>query len=256
MPWPTRAVALEDLLAAADFDRRPTRAPDHAGECEALAALADALAQSPRAAMRQVLCTALRLCRAQSAGIGTVIERADDAPQSRAELPRPSGSVQVRALVVAGLAREPEVESPARHMRLQRGGVAPRQPAVRAPARALLRLCVTGMGFSKGSPGGAVPCPRAAGGPDVGLVARRQTAFRTRGRPTAWRTGRLCRRSRAPSRGTESLVTARKIGTLMLRCNIESPNRIHWTDSRNTRVFPVYMLRCNILIGAPTLELP
>ena len=110
MPWSTRAVALEDLLAAADFDRRPTRAPDHAGECEALAALTDALAQSPRAAMRQVLCTALRLCRAQSAGIGTVIERADDAPQSRAELPRPSGSVQVRALVVAGLAREPEVE--------------------------------------------------------------------------------------------------------------------------------------------------
>jgi hypothetical protein len=56
-------------LSTAELSRRPSRAPDHAAENEALIELARVMATSPDAILQKLAETALRLCRAHSAGL-------------------------------------------------------------------------------------------------------------------------------------------------------------------------------------------
>src|SRR5215470_10325750 len=62
-------VSLDDVLVTAELERRPTRSPDYAAEGRALAALAEAMADSPQTILQKLVETALDLCDADSAGI-------------------------------------------------------------------------------------------------------------------------------------------------------------------------------------------
>ncbi|WP_321896764.1 GAF domain-containing protein [Paraburkholderia heleia] len=55
--------------AVADIDARPSRAPDHARENQALLALVTAQLDSREVLLQRIADFAMRLCRAQSAGI-------------------------------------------------------------------------------------------------------------------------------------------------------------------------------------------
>jgi hypothetical protein len=61
--------SLRSVLSTAELSKRPSRAPDYAGECRALMALAEQLAASPDGILQKLTDTALMLCRAQSAGV-------------------------------------------------------------------------------------------------------------------------------------------------------------------------------------------
>jgi len=60
---------LKSVLSTAELSRRPSRAPDHAGELCALIALVQELATLPHNILRKIAETAMALCRAHSAGI-------------------------------------------------------------------------------------------------------------------------------------------------------------------------------------------
>lgn len=64
-----QTVSVEQILANEEFAKRPSRAPDHQLENEALRDLARKLGQSPRVAMQGLVEQALRICGAESAGI-------------------------------------------------------------------------------------------------------------------------------------------------------------------------------------------
>ena len=65
---------LRSMLSAAELSRRPSRPPDHAAENEALIELARVMATSPDAILQKLAETALRLCRAHSAGLSLLEE--------------------------------------------------------------------------------------------------------------------------------------------------------------------------------------
>src|SRR4051812_31623877 len=60
---------IESVLATAELDRRPCRAPDNHAENRALLELTRELAESPREFFSNLVETALKLSRADSAGI-------------------------------------------------------------------------------------------------------------------------------------------------------------------------------------------
>jgi signal transduction histidine kinase len=69
-------VSLESVLTTAELSRRPSRPPDYQAENQALVALAQELANSPSSILQQLVETALKLCRAHSAGISLLEEEA------------------------------------------------------------------------------------------------------------------------------------------------------------------------------------
>jgi PAS domain S-box-containing protein len=64
------------MLSTVELSRRPSRPPDHAAENQALIELARVMATSPDTILQQLAETALRLCRADSAGL-SLLEDAD-----------------------------------------------------------------------------------------------------------------------------------------------------------------------------------
>jgi signal transduction histidine kinase len=66
---PEGAVPLESVLCTEELHRRPTRPPDHEKENRALAALAQALAESPRTILQVLADTILEVFEADSAGL-------------------------------------------------------------------------------------------------------------------------------------------------------------------------------------------
>jgi len=62
-------VSLEDVVVNSELVRRPCRAADYEAENEALKALAQTIADSPQTILQKLVETALRLCRAGTAGI-------------------------------------------------------------------------------------------------------------------------------------------------------------------------------------------
>ena len=61
--------SLDDVVVNVELDRRPSRPPDYAAEHEALMALARTMAEAPQTILHHLADTALRLCRADTAGI-------------------------------------------------------------------------------------------------------------------------------------------------------------------------------------------
>jgi PAS domain S-box-containing protein len=68
---------LDDVLITAELSRRSARTPDYESEARALAALAQELARDPHNLLQHVVDTALRVCRAGSAGI-SILESGSD----------------------------------------------------------------------------------------------------------------------------------------------------------------------------------
>ncbi len=79
---PAAPRSIDDVLATAELARRPARAPDHAAENRAMAALARQLARDPRGVPQALAELVLELCGADSAGI-SVLEGEDGAPVFR-----------------------------------------------------------------------------------------------------------------------------------------------------------------------------
>lgn len=69
--------SLDEVLCTDELRRRPARPPDYAAENRALAALAEAMAQSPSTILQKLVNTARDLCRADSAGI-SILEKDGD----------------------------------------------------------------------------------------------------------------------------------------------------------------------------------
>jgi PAS domain S-box-containing protein len=67
-------VSLESILCTDELDRRPLRAPDFATENQALVALAQALADSPRSILQTLADTILEVLRSDSAGISLLTQ--------------------------------------------------------------------------------------------------------------------------------------------------------------------------------------
>jgi PAS domain S-box-containing protein len=65
---------LRSMLSTAELSRRPSRAPDHEAENNALIALARSMAASPEGILQKLADTALALCRAHSAGLSLLEE--------------------------------------------------------------------------------------------------------------------------------------------------------------------------------------
>ena len=65
---------LRSMLSTAELRRRPSRAPDHEAESNALIALARSMASSPEGILQKLAETALTLCRAHSAGLSLLEE--------------------------------------------------------------------------------------------------------------------------------------------------------------------------------------
>ena len=63
------AVGLDSIILTPVLSARPTRAPNHVAENDALMALAEKLATSPNEVLQKLAETALALCQAQTAGI-------------------------------------------------------------------------------------------------------------------------------------------------------------------------------------------
>jgi PAS domain S-box-containing protein len=62
------------MLSIAELGQRPSRAPDHEAESNALIALAQSMAASPEGILQKLADTALTLCRAHSAGLSLLEE--------------------------------------------------------------------------------------------------------------------------------------------------------------------------------------
>lgn len=76
--------SLNDVVINSELARRPARPPDHALENSALMALAGTMAAAPEKILQQLVETALRLCRADTAGI-SLLEKHDGAEVFRWE---------------------------------------------------------------------------------------------------------------------------------------------------------------------------
>lgn len=63
---------VDDILITSELVRRPARAPDFESENQALVALATVMAESPKGVLQQLAETALKLCKAGSAGISVL----------------------------------------------------------------------------------------------------------------------------------------------------------------------------------------
>src|SRR4051812_36208082 len=63
------AGGLDSIISTPVLTTRPTRAPNHVAENDALIALAEKLAISPNSVLQKLAETALALCHAQTAGI-------------------------------------------------------------------------------------------------------------------------------------------------------------------------------------------
>lgn len=63
------AVGLDSVISTPMLTARPTRAPDHVAENDALIALAEKMATSPNDVLQKLAETALALCHAQTAGV-------------------------------------------------------------------------------------------------------------------------------------------------------------------------------------------
>ena len=77
LKYPPGAVSLESVLATGELNRRRSRQPDYQAENQALAALAQELANSPSNILQKLVETALQLCRAHSAGISLLEEEGE-----------------------------------------------------------------------------------------------------------------------------------------------------------------------------------
>ena len=66
---PVHASSIEDILITAELERRPRRAPDHAAENRAMAALARQMAGDPGGVPQKLAELLVDLCGADSAGI-------------------------------------------------------------------------------------------------------------------------------------------------------------------------------------------
>jgi PAS domain S-box-containing protein len=75
-------VPLADVIITDELDRRPSRPPDYQAENRALAALADALAETPETILRTLADTALELCSAHTAGI-SILDSTGPSPLCR-----------------------------------------------------------------------------------------------------------------------------------------------------------------------------
>ena len=67
-------VSLESVLCTEELERRPSRPPLYEVETQALLALLQALNKTPRSVLQELVDTALKLCRAHSAGISLLEE--------------------------------------------------------------------------------------------------------------------------------------------------------------------------------------
>ena len=72
---PTALACVDDVLVTAELERRPRRAPDHAAENRAMAALARQLALDPHGVPQKLAELVLDLCDAGSAGISLLEEQ-------------------------------------------------------------------------------------------------------------------------------------------------------------------------------------
>jgi PAS domain S-box-containing protein len=63
------AIPLESVLCTDELNRRPSRPPDYQAESRALGELTEALADSPRTILQKLVEVALKICRADSAGV-------------------------------------------------------------------------------------------------------------------------------------------------------------------------------------------
>lgn len=66
---PSDRVPLEKVIMNDELNARPSRAPDYRAESEAMRAIAQKISQSPETAMNELVEQAMKLCRAESAGI-------------------------------------------------------------------------------------------------------------------------------------------------------------------------------------------
>jgi two-component system CheB/CheR fusion protein len=73
---PVHASSIEDILITAELERRPRRAPDHAAENRAMAALARQMAGDPGGVPQKLAELLVDLCGADSAGI-SLLDRED-----------------------------------------------------------------------------------------------------------------------------------------------------------------------------------
>jgi signal transduction histidine kinase len=71
--------APDEICITAALARRPSHAPDHVAEAQALGALARDLAADPRGSLQKIADTAMLLCRADSAAVGIVESDGDGA---------------------------------------------------------------------------------------------------------------------------------------------------------------------------------
>ncbi len=67
-------VPLESVISTAELKNRPSRSPDYQAESHALSALAQEMANSPQNVLQKLVDVALRLSRAQSAGVSILEE--------------------------------------------------------------------------------------------------------------------------------------------------------------------------------------
>src|SRR4051794_27084143 len=71
--------APDEICITTALARRPSHAPDHVAEAQALGALARDLAADPRGSLQKIADAAMLLCRADSAAVGIVEPDADGA---------------------------------------------------------------------------------------------------------------------------------------------------------------------------------
>lgn len=65
----SRVACVDDVLITEELARRPSRAPDHAAENRAMAALAQRMATNPGGMLHELVELVVELCRADSAGV-------------------------------------------------------------------------------------------------------------------------------------------------------------------------------------------
>ena len=104
----TLQVGLDEVLITEELARRPSGPRDRAAEADALAELAQVLADDPGAALDRLAEVARRLCRADSAGISAVEPGGAGSP-ALGEAPGATGCVETplpgRVLAVGTVGR-------------------------------------------------------------------------------------------------------------------------------------------------------
>jgi PAS domain S-box-containing protein len=75
---PEITASLESILITDELNKRPSRPPDYETENRALLAIAQHMADSPRSTLQKLAEVALKICRADSAGVSLVSEKNGD----------------------------------------------------------------------------------------------------------------------------------------------------------------------------------